>query len=86
MAPYTLAGSSLRAARNFYYRACVFEVLHLPFFLVLVFLALDRATHGRVDLALEDTAINLLFNAYPMMHHRRTRTRIVQLLERAVDR
>ena len=82
MAPYTLAGSSLGAARAFYYRACVFESLHLPFFLVLVALAFDRAANGRPDLALENTAINLVANVYPVLHHRRTRTRIVQLLGR----
>ena len=31
MEPYTLAGTSLGAARAFYYRTCVFESLHLPF-------------------------------------------------------
>ncbi len=82
MAPYTLAGQSLSAARAFYYRACVFEALHLPFFLTLLALALHRALSGRLDLALEDTAINLVANVYPVMHHRRTRTRIVQLVDR----
>jgi len=81
MAPYTLAGSSLRAARAFYYRACVFEALHLPFCLALLVLAVHRAVIGRMDLALENTAINLLVNVYPIMHHRRTRARIVRLLD-----
>lgn len=82
LAPYTLAGHSLGAARAFYYRACVFEALHLPFFLTLVALALLRAADGRFDLAVENSVINLVANAYPMMHHRRTRARIVQLLAR----
>lgn len=82
MTPYTLAGRSLGAARAFYYRACVFEFLHLPFCLALLVLAFDRAANGRFDLALEDTGINLVANVYPVMHHRRTRTRIVQLLGR----
>ncbi len=83
MAPYTLSGPSLGAARAFYYRACVFAALHLPFFLTLIALAVHRAENGRPDLALENTAINLIANVYPMMHHRRTRTRIVQLLDRS---
>ncbi|MHC4816234.1 MAG: glycosyl-4,4'-diaponeurosporenoate acyltransferase CrtO family protein [Planctomycetota bacterium] len=83
MAPYTLVGNSLGAARAFYYRTCVFEALHLPFFLTLVALALHRAAIGRPDLALENTAINLLVNVYPVMHHRRTRTRISHLLDRS---
>lgn len=86
MAPYTLAGSSLRAARAFYYRTCVFEALHLPFLLTLLALALHRASIGRVDLALENTAVNLLANVYPVMHHRRTRARILALLERGSAR
>jgi len=86
MAPYTLSGTSVGAARAFYYKTCVFESLHLPFFLVLVGLALHRAAIGRVDLALENTAVNLLLNIYPIMHHRRTRMRIVRLLSaRTVD-
>ncbi len=82
MAPYTLAAHSLRAARAFYYRACVFEALHMPFALTLGWLAIDRAMNGRPDLALENTVINVAVNVYPMLHHRRTRTRIVRLLER----
>ena len=80
MAPYTLTGTSVRAARAFYYKTCVFETLHLPFFLALAGLAIHRASIGRVDLALENTAVNLLLNIYPIMHHRRTRMRIVRLL------
>ena len=82
MTPYTLAASSASAARAFYYRACVFEALHLPFFLTLVALAAHRTTIGRTDLAIELTVINLVVNLYPMLHHRRTRCRIVRLLER----
>jgi hypothetical protein len=82
MAPYTLKGTSLAAARAFYYRACVFEMLHLPFFLALGALALARAVEGRWDLALENTLVNAVVNLYPMMHHRRTRGRIVRLLAR----
>lgn len=82
MAPYTLKGTSIAAARAFYYRACVFEMLHLPFFLTLVALAVARGAEGRWDLALENTLVNVVVNLYPMMHHRRTRGRIVRLLSR----
>jgi hypothetical protein len=80
MAPYTLSGTSPGAARTFYYRTCVFEALHLPFFLALAALVVYRFATGRADLALENAAINLAINGYPMLHHRRTRTRIVKLL------
>jgi hypothetical protein len=83
MAPYTLAAISIGGARAFYYRTCVFEALHFPFLLAMVFLAGLRAAEGRWDLAVENTAINLVMNVYPIMHHRRTRTRIVQLLARS---
>lgn len=82
MAPYTLAGASLGAARAFYYRACIFEALHTPFFLALVALSIQRAASGRPDLALENTLINIFLNLLPMLHHRRTRARIVRLLAR----
>lgn len=83
MRPYTLRGPSLGAARDFYYRACVFEGLHLPFLLALLALALRQLVLGRVDLALEDSLVNLVFNVYPILHHRRTRGRIVRLAEMA---
>jgi len=82
MAPYTLRATSLRAAREFFYRTCVFELLHLPFFLTLLSLSGYRLLTGRADLALENLAVNLLFNIYPIMHHRNTRFRIVALLGR----
>ncbi|MBC8327856.1 MAG: hypothetical protein H8E31_03835 [Planctomycetes bacterium] len=86
MRPYTLAGTSLAAARAFYPRACVFEFLHLPFLLTLAVLSVHRAATGRPDLALENTLVNLVVNVYPVMHHRRTRLRIVALLRRRRSR
>jgi hypothetical protein len=80
MAPYTLSERSLGGARAFYYRACVFEALHMPFFLALAVLAIHRLAAGRLDLALQNVGLNLLINGYPMLHHRRTRVRIVKLL------
>lgn len=82
MAPYTLSGASIGAARDFYYRACVFETLHLPFFLALAALAGHRFLTGRVDWAIQETVINLAVNFYPMLHHRNTRRRILVLLSR----
>lgn len=70
------------AARAFFYRTCVFETAHLPFLLLLIGLTVHRASIGRFDLAVQNTVVNLVVNAYPIMHHRRTRTRIVELLGR----
>ena len=86
MAPYTLKGTSLGAAAEFRYRTCLFEAAHLPFFLALLVLIIDRFQSGRADLALENTVVNLAVNAYPMMHHRYTRLRIDRLLARGGDR
>ncbi len=80
MAPYTLSGTSVRAARAFYYRTCVFEFLHLPFFLALLGLSVYQLSVGRFDLAIEDSVVNLVANVYPIMHHRHTRARIVRIL------
>lgn len=82
MAPYTLSGTSVGAARAFFYRTCVFESLHLPFLLVLLALAVHQLLVGRPDLALEDSAVNLVANIYPIMHHRHTRARIIRLLSK----
>ncbi len=80
MPAYTLRGPSLGAARDFFFRTCVFEALHLPFLLAMAALTIRQAALGRPDLALEDTLINLALNVYPVMHHRRTRGRIVDQL------
>lgn len=43
---------------------------------------IERASIGRVDYAIEETAMNLLVNLYPILHHRNTRRRILALLSR----
>lgn len=86
MAPYTLRGTSLGAAREFYYRTCAFESGHLPFMLAMLAVAIIQLFRGRYDLALEDFLVNLAVNIYPIMHHRHTRLRIVRLLENAARR
>lgn len=80
MKPYTLSAPTLGAAREFFYRACVFEALHLPFFFALLVITIDRFVQGRLEHAFEDMALNLLVNVYPMLHHRNTRRRILKLL------
>jgi hypothetical protein len=80
MVPYTLAGTSLRAARAFFFRACIFEALHLTPMLLLLGLSAQRLLEGRPELALENTLINLVVNIYPILHHRHTRLRILRLL------
>jgi hypothetical protein len=82
MVPYTLARSTVSAARDFYYRTCVFESLHFPFFVALLILAVQRASIGRIDYAIQETFLNLLVNIYPMLHHRNTRRRIFSILTR----
>jgi glycosyl-4,4'-diaponeurosporenoate acyltransferase len=86
MAPYTLKARNLKAAREFFYRTCVFEALHVPFHLALLGLSVLRLVAGRPDLALENFGVNMLFNVYPIMHHRNTRYRIVELLKRKARR
>ena len=86
MRPYTLRGSSPGAARDFYYRACAFEAMHLPFLLALLAITVQRFLEGRGDLAAQDMLVNLAVNAYPIMHHRHTRLRIVRLLRRRARR
>lgn len=80
MRPYTLSAPTIGAARDFYYRACVFESLHLPFAVALLVITIDRFVAGQVDYALENMILNLVVNIYPMLHHRNTRRRILRLL------
>ena len=82
MAAYTLSGLSVDAVRDFRYRTCVFELLHMPFVLTLLALSAHRLLTGRPDLALENTLVNLVFNIFPLMHHRNTRVRIDRLLKK----
>ena len=81
MRPYTLAAHTRPAAEQFFFRACIFEALHLPFVLALLTLSVVRLLQGRSDLALENLLVNLAFNGYPILHHRHTRARIVRLLK-----
>ena len=82
MSPYTLRGTSLGAAKDFYYRTCVFEAAHTPFLIALLVITGYQLTAGRLDLAAEDMLVNLGVNIYPIMHHRHTRVRIIRLLGR----
>ena len=81
MAPYTLRGASVGAARDFYYRTCAFEAAHIPFLFILLVITVYQLVNGRLDLAMEDMVVNLCVNLYPIMHHRHTRARIARLLE-----
>ena len=83
MAPYTLRGTSIGAARDFYYRTCAFEAAHSPFMLALLVLTGYQLANGRFDLAANDMLVNLGVNIYPIMHHRHTRVRITNILAAA---
>ncbi|UCF19307.1 MAG: hypothetical protein JSU87_15475 [Gemmatimonadota bacterium] len=83
MAPYTLRGTSVGAARDFYYRTCAFEAAHTPFMLALLIITGYQLAMGRLDLALNDMLVNLGVNIYPIMHHRHTRARITCIVARA---
>jgi hypothetical protein len=80
MAPYTLRGTSIGAARDFYYRTCAFEAAHSPFMLALLVLTGYQLAMGRFNLAASDMVVNLAVNIYPIMHHRHTRVRIASIL------
>ena len=86
MAPYTLRDISMQAALDFSYRSCIFEALHMPFFLALLGLSAYRLSQGRLDLALENMLVNLVINIYPMMHQRYTRVRIDILRQKWIAR
>jgi hypothetical protein len=80
MRPYTLPSTNINSAREFLYRTIVFEFLHLPFLFALIILAIHRLYIEEYIFALENTIINILFNVIPILHHRNTRARIMQIL------
>ena len=82
MAAYTLSGLSIYDVRDFRYRTCVFEMLHIPFILTLLVLSGYRLLTGRPDVAAENMFVNLVFNIFPAMHQRNTRVRIDRLLRK----
>ena len=57
MRAYTLASSSRRGARLFFYRTIIFEALHFPFLLAMLALIGHRFYIGRVDLAVENFGV-----------------------------
>jgi len=85
MKPYTLKSTNVNSAREFLYRTIVFEFLHLPFFVAMTVLVIHRFYIGEYRFAMENFLINLLLNIIPMLHHRNTRARIVELLMRKSD-
>lgn len=81
MQAYTLKGLGLAAIREFRYKSCLFETLHMPFFIALTWRALWwYFAMGNLGLAVELMVVNAIFNIYPMMHQRYTRIRIERIL------
>jgi hypothetical protein len=81
MPAYTLKGLNRDALKEFRYKSCLFETLHMPFFIALTWRALWwYFAMGNLRLALELMAVNAIFNIYPMMHQRYTRIRIARIL------
>ena len=81
MQSYTLKALSLNAAKEFKYKSCFFETLHIPFFVVLVWRSLWwYFENDNINLAIELLIVNAIFNIYPIMHQRYTRLRIDRLI------
>jgi len=81
MPAYTLKRLTLDALKEFRYKSCFFETLHMPFFIVLTWRALWwYFAMGNLGLAVELMVVNAVFNIYPMMHQRYTRIRIARIL------
>ena len=81
MQAYTLKAYSLTAAIEFRYKSCLFETLHLPFFIVLIWRSLWwYLEQDNIRLAIELLFVNGIFNIYPIMHQRYTRIRVGKLM------
>lgn len=81
MRAYTLKSLSIASTREFLYKNCFFELLHLPFFMFMIWRSLWWIyTHNNGSMALELFLVNLLFNIYPIMYHRYTRIRVLKIL------
>jgi len=82
MKPYTLKSSGTNSAREFFFRTIVFEFLHIPFLITMTILIIHHLSTGEYRFAMENLVINLLLNIMPILHHRNTRARIVEILKR----
>ena len=72
----------MNGAKEFKYKSCFFETLHIPFFAVLFWRSLWwYYEHDNIDLAVELLIVNAIFNIYPIMHQRYTRLRIDRLID-----
>ena len=82
MKAYYLKSLSINSVVDFLYKNCFFELLHLPFFVFMVWRSIWWIyIENNFKLAIELQIFNLIFNIYPIMFHRYTRTRIIRLLK-----
>ena len=83
MIAYSLKSYSIEALVEFLYKNCFFELLHLPFFIFMVWRSCWWVINfENYEIAFELQVVNLLFNIYPIMFHRYTRIRVVNLIEK----
>ena len=83
MKAYSLKSKSVSGLIEFLYKNCFFELLHLPFFVFMIWRSSWWVVkYNNYEIALELQLVNLLFNIYPIMFHRYTRVRVFQLIEK----
>jgi hypothetical protein len=83
MRAYTLKSLSIASLKEFLYKNCFFELLHLPFLIFMIWRSLWWFyTHNNVSVALELFLVNIIFNIYPIMYHRYTRIRVLNILRK----
>lgn len=83
---FALQGSSIRAAYEYIYTTCVFEILHLSALMLMLHDGIWSIRHGYTDGILKFVLAGILMNGYPAMLQRYNRVRIIKLLEKHKER
>lgn len=79
---FALQGSSIRAAYEYIYTTCVFEILHLSALMLMLHDGIWSIRHGYTDGILKFVLAGILMNGYPAMLQRYNRVRILNLLQK----
>ncbi|UCE25194.1 MAG: hypothetical protein JSU74_03875 [Candidatus Zixiibacteriota bacterium] len=78
---FALIGPSIRAASEYRYSTCVFEILHLSALVLMLPDGVRAFSHGCRDGILKFVLAGLIMNGYPLLLQRYNRVRIQHLLE-----
>ena len=83
---FAMDGSSLKAAGEYRYSICVFEILHTVVLIIMIPDGIWAIKAGYTDGILKFVLAGLLMNGYPILLQRYNRVRIQYLLDKAKNK